>query len=90
MPVGPITAERSDLLAESVRDEFDPIPDIVGCLGIGEVGMIFGDMGEHESDDLIIASAADDVAAFASDLPEHWNLPSEPPTFNPGKPSRQC
>ena len=33
--------------------------------------MIRGDMSEQERDDLVLALAAGEVAAFASDLPEH-------------------
>jgi hypothetical protein len=55
------------------RNEFDPIADIVGCFGVGELGMSCGDVGQCECDDLIITSGAGDIAAVASDLPEHEN-----------------
>lgn len=54
----------------SFRNEFDPVANVVGCLGVGEVRMIPCDMGKYERDDVIISSAASDIAACASDLPE--------------------
>lgn len=65
--------------AESLRNEFDPVADIVGCLGVGELGMICGDVGQCECDDLIVTSAAGDIAAFASDLSEHENSSQHTP-----------
>ena len=57
--------------AESVRNEFDHAADVVGCLGVGEGWVIGLHMGQDENDDLVIAPAAGEVAAFASDLSEH-------------------
>ena len=42
-----------------------------GCLGVGEGRMVGLDMGQDENDDLVIAPAAGEVAAFASGLSEH-------------------
>jgi hypothetical protein len=72
------------------RNEFDPIADIVGCFGVGELGMSCGDVGQCECDDLIVTSGAGDIAAFALDLPEHENSSQHTPTSNPRTTSRQC
>jgi hypothetical protein len=64
---------------ESVGDEFDQGTDIVGRLGLGEGRVIGGDMGQDESDDVIVTPTAGEVAAFAPDLPEHLRLLSRHP-----------
>src|SRR4249919_1467159 len=63
----------------SVRDEFDQATDILSCLGLCEVGVIGPNVGQDETDDLIVTSAAGEVAAFASDLSEHFRLLSMDP-----------
>lgn len=47
----------------SVGHQFDPVANVVGCLGVRKVGMIGGDMCQCQCDDLIVTSAAGDVAA---------------------------
>jgi hypothetical protein len=42
------------LAAESLGYEFDPAPDIVGCPGVGDVGMLRGEMVQDDRDDLIV------------------------------------
>jgi hypothetical protein len=54
---------------ELFRNEFDPAADVVGRLGLCDVGVIAGNMAQNQSDDLIVTLAASDVAALASDLP---------------------
>jgi hypothetical protein len=56
---------------DSVRDEFDQGADIVGRRRLSEVGVITGDVGQDERDDVIVSLTAGEVTAFASDLPEH-------------------
>jgi hypothetical protein len=46
-------------------------------------------MRQHDRDDLILASAAGDVAAFASDLLEHESS-SQIPTLSPHTSNGQC
>lgn len=89
MRVGLVIAKDCDVWLRSVGHQFYPVADIVGCLGFGDLGMIGGDMGQHDRDDLILASAAGDVAAFASDLLEHESS-SQTPTLNPLTPNGQC
>jgi hypothetical protein len=55
----------------SLWHQFDPVTNIVSRFGLGEIRMVPRDMGQYDHDDLIVSSAAGDVAAFASDLPEH-------------------
>ena len=38
-----------------LRDEFDPAADVVGRLSLGQSWMIAGNIGEYESDHLVIA-----------------------------------
>jgi hypothetical protein len=40
----------------SVGDKFDQGADIVGCLGLCEVGVIGRNVGQDEADDLIVTS----------------------------------
>ena len=73
----------------SVRDEFDQATDIVGCLGLCEVRVIGRNVGQDETDDLIVTSAAGEIAAFTSDLSEHFQLLSIDPTSNSALPGGQ-
>ena len=72
-------ANASTMRTLSVRNEFDQATDIIGCLGICEVGVIGRNVGQDETDDLIVTSAAGEIAAFASDLSEHCRLLSVDP-----------
>jgi SARP family transcriptional regulator, regulator of embCAB operon len=71
---------RWQAAAESLRNEFDPAADVIGCRCTCEVGMLRSDMGQKDRDNLILASAAGDVVIpFTSDLPEHHKLLSNTP-----------
>lgn len=55
----------------SFRNEFDPTANVIGRLCLREGWVIAGNVAQDESDDLIVARTSGEVAAFASDLPEH-------------------
>ena len=72
--------------AELLRNELDPAADVVGCLGLCDVGVVAGNMAQDESDDLIVTLAASGVAALASDQPKHQTPPRTCPHLTQVRP----
>src|SRR3954453_3355046 len=62
----PGARERGGLL-----DDLDQGDDLVARDPVGELRMIAAEMRKRELDELIVGVAADDLAAFARDLPGH-------------------
>src|SRR3954464_14072620 len=52
-------------------DDLDQSDDLVARDPVGELGMVAAEMRQREVDDLRLGLAADDLAAFACDLPGH-------------------
>ena len=70
------TTSGQSPLGMSVRYEFDQAANVVDRRCLCQGGVIAGKVSQDESDDLIAAPIACDVAAFASDLPEHQDSSS--------------
>ena len=78
------------MTAESVRNEFDPVANFVGSRRLCDAGVFAGNVAHDDGNHLIFAPAADEVAAFASDLPDHQDSSQLLPMSNSTSPGRQC